>query len=171
MKLHKSSSPGVALVIVLGFLVIISALTVAFFSSVSTELKASRNFAAGASTRQLADSAVQVVMGQIHDATTRPSGCWASQPGMIRVYRDSATTPSANADAFFKLYSSDNMVVTKAQLGGFDRAEFYAGTWATGNPAYWTDLNAPVLVNDPANPTGAKIQRYPHYRPECLRRL
>src|ERR1700709_304029 len=103
MKLHKHPVSGVALIIVLGFLVIISALAVAFFSSVNTELKASRNFAAGMTTRQLADSAVQIVMGQIAGATTRGvdiSGtgqgneAWASQPGMIRVYGTNLTSGS-----------------------------------------------------------------------------
>ncbi len=58
MKHSPSPVSGVALVIVLGFLVIITALAVAFFTSVTTELKASRNFAGGVTTRQLADSAV-----------------------------------------------------------------------------------------------------------------
>src|SRR3954470_21880119 len=98
MKIRTNSVSGVALIIVLGFLVIISALTVAFFSSVNTELKASRNFAAGITTRQLSDSAVQIVMGQIANATTRgidSNGqgheAWASQPGMIRVYGDNSS--------------------------------------------------------------------------------
>src|SRR5262249_22005108 len=115
MKIRKNSVSGVALIIVLGFLVIISALTVAFFSSVNTELKASRNFAAGITTRQLAESSVQIVIGQIANATTRgidTSGvgheAWASQPGMIRVFgKNSAGTyqESNQPDAFFKLYS------------------------------------------------------------------
>src|ERR1700761_4648730 len=101
MKTQKSSSFGVALIIVLGFLVIISALAVAFFSSVSTELKASRNFASEVTTRQLADSAVQLVIGQIADATTKTNDAWASQPGMIRTY-GSAGTASSVADTFYK---------------------------------------------------------------------
>lgn len=61
MKVQNSSRSGIALIIVLGFLVILSALAVAFFSSVTTELQASRNFASGVSTRQLAESAVALV--------------------------------------------------------------------------------------------------------------
>jgi len=109
MKNKQASASGVALVIVLGFLVIISALAVAFFSSISTELKGARTFASGVSTRQLADGAANFVMAQIRDATARENAAWASQPGMIRVYRDTTTTPpsaSDKAEAFYKLYSS-----------------------------------------------------------------
>ena len=81
---------GVALVIVLGFLVLFSGLAIAFFSSVTTELGASRTYANNVCTRQLADSAVNMVMGQIREATARTGGAWASQPGMIRVYREGA---------------------------------------------------------------------------------
>ncbi|MEP6668911.1 MAG: Verru_Chthon cassette protein A [Chthoniobacter sp.] len=168
MKLHKQSVSGVALIIVLGFLVIISALAVAFFSSVNTELKASRNFAAGVTTRQLADSAVQLVMGQISAATMRGvdvngdgmgNEAWASQPGMIRVYGSNlgvgaGSTASNRADAFFKLYSSDKMILTGTDLAGFKTGQYsdpngdsYAN-WDLA-PALWTDLNAPVLVRDP----------------------
>src|SRR3954447_12103314 len=90
MKNKSFSTSGVALVIVLGFLVIISALAVAFFSSVTAELKGARTFASGVTTRQLADSAANIVMAQIREATTRENATWASQPGMIRVYRDAS---------------------------------------------------------------------------------
>lgn len=166
MNHSKNSISGVALVIVLGFLVIISALAVAFFSSVNTEMKASRNFAAGITTRQLADSAVQVVMGQISSAATRGIDTqgvghevWASQPGMIRVFginSGGTYTESDKADAFFKLYSSDQMTVTtKSTDGGqvlaqFNPATDYLQTWDQA-PAVWTDLNAPVIVRDVNN--------------------
>ncbi|MDR3402984.1 MAG: Verru_Chthon cassette protein A [Chthoniobacter sp.] len=181
MKLPKHSVSGVALVIVLGFLVIISALAVAFFSSVNTELKASRNFAAGMTTRQLADSAVQVVMGQIAAATTRGvdvngtglgNEAWASQPGLIRVYGTNlgtSSTASSSADAFYKLYSSSKMILTGSDLNNFSvggKHQDYSNpdndaynAWDAA-PALWTDLNAPVLVRDPSNPQQA-VPRFP----------
>lgn len=156
MKHSPSPVSGVALVIVLGFLVIITALAVAFFTSVTTELKASRNFAGGVTTRQLADSAVQIVMGQIADATTRglTSGglgteAWASQPGMIRVFNQAGAP-----DAYYLLYSYDDMVKTGSTLTGsngfWDPAQdLYTNgkQWDT-LPAVWTDLNAPVMSWD-----------------------
>lgn len=180
MKIRTNSVSGVALIIVLGFLVIISALAVAFFSSVNTELKASRTFAAGITTRQLAESSIQIVMGQIAAATTRgidPSSgqgneAWASQPGMIRVFGVSAgpnsgSTASANADAFYKLYSSDQMILSRqdGNLNGFDPLSDseLSKTWDSA-PALWTDLNAPIIVHDEA---GLPSPRFPIVDPRA----
>lgn len=138
---------GVALVIVLAFLVLVSALVVAFLTSVSTELTASKSFASGTNARQLADSAVQTVMGQIRDATTRGTKqAWASQPGMIRTYDDAGDPVS-----YFKLYSSENMVVTKSQISSFTPGSDVDPAWNT-KPALFADLNAPVLVADAGKP-------------------
>ena len=60
---------GIALVIVLAFLVLISGIVIAFFSSVSTELVSAKATSDSAATHQLADSAVNVVMAQIVDGT------------------------------------------------------------------------------------------------------
>ncbi len=146
---------GVALVLVLTSLVLLSALIIAFFSSVSTELSSATSYAAGVSTKQLSETATNVVIGQITDATqgyidpTSPSNTtllgWASQPGMIRSYNQSGI-----AYRYYKLYSANNMVV--AESNGFDaNAEFdndVPSDWASQAGLY-TDLNAPVLVPDP----------------------
>ena len=167
MKVSPSNR-GVALVIVLGFLVLLSGLAIAFFSSVTTELTASRTYASNVSTRQLADTAVSMVMGQIREATGRKGAAWGSQPGMIRVYRDGSTPPanhSPNADGFFKLYSARNMVLTASDIKDFDPGADPApyasdrdgkkgdavSDW-NKYPALFADLNHPILVSDPANP-------------------
>ncbi len=169
MKNKSSSTSGVALVIVLGFLVLISVLAVAFFSSVNTELKGARTFASGVTTRQLADSAVNIIQAQIRDATARENGAWASQPGMIRVYRDANGTtsaPSKNAEAFFKLYSSDKMVLQTADLPSFvTGAGDYDPDYAT-KPALWTDLNQPVVVKDPL--TNTDVPHFPVIDPRAM---
>ena len=112
MKQSPHSQPaGVALVIVLGFLVLISAIIIGFFASVTTELASSKATANAASTHQLADSAINVVMAQIVDATkgqdsSNSTLAWASQPGMIRAYGDGNGNASDKALGFYKLYSS-----------------------------------------------------------------
>ena len=106
---------GIALVVVLSFIVLISILVVGFFSSVSTELVGAKTYASNVSTQQLSETAVNVVMGQIRTATTRENGAWGSQPGMIRVYRNGEAAGS-QANSFFKLYSSDNMVLWARRL-------------------------------------------------------
>lgn len=62
---------GMALVLVLSFLVLLSALILAFFGSVTTETKASRHADAGNRSRELVDTVTSVVMAQVRAATTR----------------------------------------------------------------------------------------------------
>ena len=145
---HCHSRRGVALVIVLAFLVLISVLVIAFFSSVTAEFASAKSYAFGANARQLADSSVQTVMGQIRDATTKGAKvAWASQPGMIRTYDDSGEPVS-----YYKLYSSENMIVTKSQIQSFTPGADVDPAWNT-KPGLFSDLNTPVLVSDLSNPS------------------
>lgn len=134
---HKPAVAGFALVVVLGFLVLLTVLVVAFFTSVTSESATAKQYSNGAATKQLADTVVQIAMGQIKAATTGANLTWASQPGMIRTYDTSGSSASN-----YKLYSSDVMTttgtLTPAQVSSdFDKA------WST-KPAGWVDLNAPV---------------------------
>ncbi|HEY8966829.1 MAG TPA: hypothetical protein VIM58_10320, partial [Candidatus Methylacidiphilales bacterium] len=93
-----------ALVLVLGCLVFLSALVLAFLSGVTTELQSSQFYANSAQVKILADSASSLAMGQIKDATrgVDASGgtlAWASQPGMIRTYGT-----DGNPAGYYKLY-------------------------------------------------------------------
>ena len=159
---QKSLSGGIALVIVLSFLVLISVIILAFFSSVSTELSNSKAVANSASTHQLADSAVNVVMAQIVDATKGKDSssatlAWASQPGMIRTF-DTSGVPKD----FFKLYSSNQMTVDGTAFKADD--EMPPTDWSKAdNAGLYTDLNQPALVADPAGliqPDSARPDKY-----------
>ena len=160
---QKSKPEGIALVIVLSFLVLISVIILAFFSSVSTELTNSKAVANSASTHQLADSAVNVVMAQIVDATkgqdstSNTTLAWASQPGMIRTF-DTSGTPKD----FFKLYSSDQMTVPGTDFKA--DTETPPAEWSKAdNAGLYTDLNQPVLTADPAGliqPDSTKPGKY-----------
>lgn len=132
---------GVALVLVLAFLVLITALVIAFFSSVTTELTGAKSYAGEATTKQLADSSVQAVMGAIKQATSSGTTAWASQPGMIRTY-DTSGNPASD----YKLYSSTNMVVTSFP---FNPASDLDTQW-NAKPALFTDLNSPVVTSGSA---------------------
>src|SRR5271170_3333801 len=61
---------GIALVLVLSFLVLVTVLVVAFFSSVTTEYTGAKTYANEVSTSQLADSAVDTVIATIRMATS-----------------------------------------------------------------------------------------------------
>ncbi len=129
---------GTALVLVLSFLVLISALVLAFLSSITSELSGAKNYAGEMSSSQLADSAVQTVMGTIRLATSGSASdgsiaAWASQPGMIRTYNN-----QGSPIAYYKLYSSDTMVAAS-----YDPANDVDTQWAA-KPAQYVDLNAPV---------------------------
>ncbi|RYD76227.1 MAG: Verru_Chthon cassette protein A, partial [Verrucomicrobiaceae bacterium] len=130
---------GVALVLVLLFVVIISGLVVAFFSNVTTESMGARSYASGASTKLLADSAVHLVEAQLRDATRARTDSadpatalsWTSQPGLVRTF-DS----TGNAADVYKLYSSDTMVLSAESYTPDDPG-------IDPDPDLWTDLNAP----------------------------
>jgi hypothetical protein len=99
-------------------------------------------YANGAKTRSLAESTVNLVMGQIRDATadtdpvTGKTVAWASQPGAIRTYNDSGQFARA-----FKLYSSSQMVTTTAS----DLSKDVPSTDIWQNePGLYVNLNDPV---------------------------
>lgn len=141
--------------IVLSMLVLISALVLSFFTSVSSDLTSAQMYSNGENAKQLADTAVNVVMSQIKDATAGfgldASGtadytnrlAWASQPGMVRTW-DSTGVPYKA----FKLYSSNQMTVSllKPQDDQNDLGSV-AGVGLPWNncPAIYTDLNSPVI--------------------------
>lgn len=135
--INTRKNSAVALVLVLGMLALLSIIVVAFLSSVSTDLTASRSYEDQANTRALADSAVNLVIAQIRQASTDSTRAWISQPGLIRTFN------GPNVDMAFKLYSDDTMQVA----GGFDPAATVNQpdtAWAK-KPNLYTDLNAPVL--------------------------
>ena len=131
--IYSSRRAGFALVLVLGFLVLLTALVIAFFSSVSTDYASTKQYSNAANAKLLSDSVVQIVMGQIRLATSGTNLAWASQPGMIRTFDD-----SGNSVTNFKLYSSDAMTTTGALTGDAP------ANWSGSPSALWTDLNAPV---------------------------
>ncbi len=170
---------AVALVLVIVFVVLLSGLIVSFFARVATDLGSSRSYAEGVAVRQLADSAVSVVMGQIRAATSLPNAAWASQPGMIRTYRSATGQPGPDAAVFFKLYSSNNLTLSGADIANFDptvtdqslsssavEVPLGIGGWRQ-QPAFFTDLNEPVEVADPEAGAGISktIKRYPIFDP------
>jgi hypothetical protein len=158
MIIHaQAQRRGVALVLVLAFLVLISVFVVGFFVSATGELQQSAGYAATVSTQQLSESATNIVIGQIREATTRPGEVWASQPGMLRTFRTNVPR------SFYKLYSSNKMVVEgKGGAGGDTAASTFkadtdvpvGGQGWNHKPAIFVDLNDPVRVPLPTSDTG-----------------
>ncbi len=127
-----------ALIVVLGSLIFLSALLLAFLSSVKTELVTSKAYADNNSVNSLVNTSVNIVMSQIRQATTvTATDCWTSQPGLIRTF-----TNTGVADQSYKLYSSDTMQIS----GALDATTLAATTLANWSQktALFTDLNQPV---------------------------
>ena len=160
-KDHRRPAParptgtrGVALIIVLAFIALATVLVVAFLSSVMNSGVGEKAAASETSATQFAASAVQLVEGTITTATEPTMDttiAWACQPGMIRTY-GAGGTASANPLAYYKLYSSDNMIIsgtaacnqftTPGQTSLYNEVPQY---WDK-SPALYTDLNAPLIT-------------------------
>ncbi len=139
-----------ALVIVLGIIVLVTTLVVGFVMRAGSERITSSNYRTVASTRQLADTAVNLVQAQINHATTQGSThAWASQPGVIRRFGNGGALELA-----YRLYSAASMTTTKAtDLAG----DVPPATWSS-SPAIWCDLNYPVTTT---NSSGAAVFSFP----------
>ena len=158
VHLPRGGKNGVALVLVLSFIALLAAMIVAFFSTTSSSLRDTSFYEAGVNVKQLADVATNLVIGQIADGTkswavpptdsTKKGGgvrlSYTTQPGLIRTYDD-----AGNPGRTFKLYSSDTMVINAGKewnVSG-NLATEIAPDWPA-QPARYTDLNQPVLVED-----------------------
>ncbi len=174
MRSRNVHSRGVALILVLAMLVLLSALIVAFMTSATNERSSTVASSSATASRQIADSTVNLVMSQIREATTQagasstggaiPSetAAWASQPGAIRTFTGEqsqakvtnaagATYPTykaGNSDTVYKLYSSDRMRVSASEYASRDLPDEVdtIENWDRDEPTKdHVDLNQPVL--------------------------
>ncbi|XHR31084.1 MAG: Verru_Chthon cassette protein A [Chthoniobacteraceae bacterium] len=137
MILHRRCL-GFALVIILGLLALLVALGVGFLTRATAEKAASSSFKASSSARQLADSAVSLVQGQISTAIAQSAVSWVSQPGMVRTFDANGSLVQA-----YKLYSSTNMISNSVDIVAGKSADEPPASWGA-DVACWTDLNAPI---------------------------
>ena len=151
---------AVALIIVLAILLLMSALLVAFMGTVSNEREASRSMTAGFEAKQGYETAVNLAISQIREATKNDDGTvgWASQPGAIQTFGS-----GANANMVYKLYSSDVMQQARASWkpgtpaeSGFDPAK------PTVTAPGFVDINTAVYITAPQS-TPANPLVEPHY--------
>ena len=163
---------GVALVLVLSILALLTALVVAFLVDSTTDLGASKSYAEAARAKLLGHTTLNLVEAQIRagvagvDSKGNPLA-WASQPGMIRTFDTSGNLVEA-----YKLYSSD---VLQEPFGSFSapssaaaQNEEIPNNWNT-LPADFVDLNSPELIGDangsiipdPNNANAKYIARFP----------
>jgi uncharacterized protein (TIGR02600 family) len=138
----RHTKKGIALISVLAIVVLLTALIVAFMMRAGSERVATGYYQASVNTKFLADTALNLVEGQINEATSYGNTyAWASQPGAIRLFDN-----SGNLSKIFRLYSAPSLTTA---IGGATTAstalspDVPTGTWST-YPAIWVDLNSPV---------------------------
>ncbi|MBK8039326.1 MAG: Verru_Chthon cassette protein A [Verrucomicrobiaceae bacterium] len=137
----KKDRRGLALIIVVTSIALISVLVVAIFSVTRTEFRATQSYVAAKSAKQLGDIAVSIVQAQIQNgqAISTQGTFHATQPGMVRVYNADGSFNSA-----LKLYSSQQMKVTGQEIDLLAAANLAPSNWDT-LPARFVDLNEPVV--------------------------
>ncbi len=160
------SRRGVALIIVLAILLLMSALLVAFMGTVSNEREASRSMTAGFEAKQAYETAVNLAISQLRAATSSDDGTtgWASQPGAVHTFGS-----GSNSNKVYKLYSSDVMqqAITQWKPGtpaesGFDPAS------PSVTPSGFVDLNLPAFMPAPGSTTGEVEPHYPIADPRAV---
>ena len=147
MKLSSlpcSRHSGIALIVVLALVGLMTMMMLAMFSVSQSELKTAHTHSNGQEARQLSEVAVNLAVSQLRKATsqnveTQGWEAWASQPGLIRRFSTTGFTQEA-----YKLYSSRSLV-----LGGGVNIE--EKLLADAPPQDWeTQGNRYVDLNKPA---------------------
>ncbi len=105
---------GAALIIALALIAIMTILVVSVFLAAGAERASAKNQMTITAAAQLAASAPQFVLGQIHRATST-NNPWTSQPGLIRTF--DPVTGAQNG--IYKLYSAAEMVISGGVAAGY----------------------------------------------------
>lgn len=140
---RQSANEGVALILVLGMLVLLAGLIVAFFSSVTTERAAASVESDRLRAEEIAQSTVNSVIAQVRDATSSSAMgvAWASQPGAIRTYPNPGEPPLVH-----KLYSADKLREEEETYS--PELDSYAPKSADERRFGFVDLNEPAKNRD-----------------------
>ena len=134
---QRQHSSGMALLLVLGALVLLSVMILAFLSTVNTERIASGSQLKQTEARNLADSVIGLVTAQIREGTSQTNTLWITQPGAIRTF-----TSTGGDCTVYKLYSAAEMIVSAKSSNSLIADVPTTGGTLNGN--IYTDLNAPV---------------------------
>jgi hypothetical protein len=145
----RQSRSGMALLLVLAGVVLITGIAVALLMRVEGGRVMSGAYSKTIEARLLADSVANIVIGQIRDATADGELAWASQPGVIRTYN-----VTGNFEKGYKLYSSSTMVEdNEDQLVSLDAGNLQGWSNKTGQ---YVNLNEPVNNHYPILNPGLK---------------
>ena len=133
---------GAVLVMALLSLAVMMVLLLALFEGVTHQTRGAQGDASLTREKMLADSAVQLVEGQIAQASTQPGQAWISQPGLLRTYATGARVPTA----CYKLYSTPTIAgMTDSTRTVAFMTNDVPSNWSS-QPSVYTDLNSPVTT-------------------------
>ena len=136
---------GIALISVLTILTLATILVLTFFTLAENEMNASNNYAGGVQAKNLSDTAINLVIGQLRKATAEGDRVWASQPGAIRTW-----DMTGDFDTGYKLFSSRRMEVPAGEESALVNEDFTRlAAWERELWRYG-DLNEPVVRGDTA---------------------
>lgn len=146
---------GLALIIVLSMLALATIVILAFLSVADTEHKGTMTYSASQTARRYADTAVNIVIGQIRAGSDQDPMAGrethATQPGAVRKYADNGAFLAG-----YKLFSDSEMIYTSTGSGVgtgsiTDERNFLLnseppGDWNKGNNLVrYVDINEPVV--------------------------
>jgi len=140
---------GIALLLVLTMLLLLSLLVVGLLISARQEVATAKSYSDSSDVRTLADMSANFVISQIARATNQSpysksneDNAWISQPGLLRTF------DTNGPKAAYKLYSSYNMIVN----GSYDPlanegSEVPTNWWDQSvHPNEFVDLNQPITL-------------------------
>ncbi len=134
----RSGRRGMALLIVMVSLLLLTILVVGLLVRAGTESRSSSHYVADAGIQKLSDMVVNLVQAQINHATGQGAAkVWVSQPGAVRLFN-----ADGSLSLVYKLYSASMLTTSDATTLANDVP---AAAWTTQAPI-WTDLNAPVTT-------------------------
>lgn len=156
---------GMALIMVISIVALMSILMVAIFSVTQTEYKSTQNYVNARTAKQLGDAAVAIVEAQIQNGQNTSTAAsqrtiHSTQPGMVRVY-----SSLGNFVKGLKLYSSSQMEVTGTNEAVLYTSDHQVPTnWKTLRARY-VDLNDPIVR--PGLSGGSKAVYFPIIDPRA----
>ncbi|MFO1485303.1 MAG: Verru_Chthon cassette protein A [Verrucomicrobiaceae bacterium] len=154
---------AVALITVLSVLALTLVLLTALLSATRLEYNSTVAHVEGAKARFNADSVINLAIGQIQRASHQDKDAngieiWASQPGMVRQYKEDGTLLRA-----CKLYSDSKMTATtESEIA----ADTPPADWDK-KPVQYVDLNEPVVRANTSQPGGKPRLYFPIIDPRA----
>lgn len=151
---------GVAIVTVLSIIALMTVLVVSLFNLAQSQMITAQGSVEIQRVNAVKDTAINLVIAQIREATTLEGTVWTSQPGAIRTFHHS----NQNLNRLYKLYSASDALVKdiKPYQEDFSKtlsAQDLGVQWAN-QPDEWVNLNQPLRNTDPQHPDALEYTRF-----------